>query len=107
MPDRESPARMRAPSVQPPAGDDVRGAIQPFAFDCKHDAGLRVGDPVETEFARPVRHRVTKALHLATRHGALYLPVIRPHRCAGDRAHKKMWVTRVARRGSGAFITLF
>src|SRR6056297_2152295 len=32
---------------------------------------------------------------LATRQGALYLPVIRPHRCAGHRVHRKMWVTRV------------
>ncbi|KPQ09393.1 MAG: hypothetical protein HLUCCO17_14925 [Saliniramus fredricksonii] len=43
MPDRESPARRRAPSVQPPAGDDVAGAIQPFPSDCKRDEEFAVG----------------------------------------------------------------
>lgn len=43
MPDREGPARKSVPSVQPPAGDNVAGAIQPFGHDCKHDEGFGVG----------------------------------------------------------------
>jgi hypothetical protein len=48
MPGRESPVRTSTPSVQPPAGDNVVGAIQPFGKDCK-----RIRERIRAESTKP------------------------------------------------------